>query len=115
MTLAGSRQWLAADLTHRLLRQDVQAAPPIKQTVVALIQRADLMARAGAFEHSTTLREAALLLDDKLPKQRLLAAQEYLILARRPLGLPLSDIAPRQPRLPRRLRPQCPGLSLRAD
>jgi len=55
-----------------------------EQQAETLVSRADVFARLGAWEHSTGLREAALLLEDN-PRQRIRLVEEYI----RRIGLAL--------------------------
>jgi hypothetical protein len=61
-----------------LSQQRVQTALTRNQQYALLAKRADLFSQFGAFEHSTGLREAALLLEPDDVDQRLAAIGDYL-------------------------------------
>jgi len=64
--------------------KDPVAGMSAEQQVLGLVGRADAFAHLGGWEHSTGLREAALLLKDA-PAQRRLLVEEYLKIVRTPL------------------------------
>ena len=78
--------YLSSDLPALILGGTDQQEKPLAadQQAAALVARADVFARLGAWEHSTGLREAALLLKDD-PAQRMTLAGEYHKAARAPL------------------------------
>ncbi|MDZ7620752.1 MAG: hypothetical protein U1E05_27430, partial [Patescibacteria group bacterium] len=86
ISLSAMPRYLARDLPARILGSPFQDDAPLTldQQVSALVARANVFADLGAWEHSTSLREAALLLEDN-PGHRLRLISEYRRMAQAPL------------------------------
>ena len=83
--LSGMAGYLSSALPAVILGGAAQKDKPltVDQQVSALVARADVFARLGSWEYSTSLREAALLLKDD-PGQRMMLVREYYRAARAP-------------------------------
>jgi len=86
--------YLSKDLAAAILGSSAPTDKPLsaEQEAAGLVARADVFARLGAWEHSTGLREAALLLKDD-PNQRKLLVDEYrkIVAAPLPWGMKIGQ------------------------
>lgn len=96
LPLSGGGPWVSTELVAAVVKDLPNAVPmTVPQQTAALVERADAFAMLGSLEHSIPLREASLLLDPDLAKQRVVLIKEIRRLAteRLPRPLPVTEQA----------------------
>lgn len=97
--LAEAAEFVGRTLPDLIAKEEAAHAHPAMsaaQQAAELISRADVFARIGAWEHSTGLREAALLLkDDAAQRQTLISEYGRLAMGNWPAGMQLDTEAHR--------------------